>query len=218
MAIEVLALKCPECSARLSGFEEDRLFFCPACKTAWELAAKKPVKKMPVSYARAVKRPDNFQMKFFLPFYLFRLKIHAPEQSNPRVRELTARLNKVYIPAFRMMRESYFGELGLIYTELGVVLEEDVLVSEKERSRLGSAFRGMDEVEHYIKYYPLLVIDKREDVTGRQYDFESAFERIWAVPFFDLQDKIQDGILGRTFPSMALETLSEFRELAQFRG
>jgi len=218
MAVEVLALKCPECAARLSGFEKDWLFFCPVCRAGWNLAGKKPAEKMPVSYARTIKRPDNFQINFFLPFYLYRLKINSQADYHPRVMEVIARLNKVYVPAYRMMRESYFGELGLLYTELGVVLEEDPNVAEKERARLGSAIRKIDEVEPYLKYYPLLIIDKREDVTGRQYSFEASFERIWAVPFFDLGEQLQEGILGRTFPAIALETLSEFRDLAQFKG
>ena len=214
MAVEVIALKCPECSSRLSGFEKDHVFFCPACKTAWEFPESGKPEKITVSYARPIKRPDKFRMHFYLPFYLYRVVITSQsEQVPPRVAELLARLNKVYVAAYRMMRESYFGEMALIYTEAGIALEENLDVSDVERARIGSAVRAREEAQPYLKYYPLLIIDKRRDITDQKFSFETTFEKIWAVPFFDLGGQIQEGILGMTFPCIALEAIEDFREI-----
>jgi len=214
MAVEVIALKCPECSSRLSGFEKDYVFFCPACKTAWEFPEGGKPEKINVSYARPIKRPDKFRMHFYLPFYLYRIVITSQSEAvPPRVAELLARLNKVYVAAYRMMREGYFGEMALIYTEAGITLEEDPDLSDVERARTGSAVRAREETPPYLKYYPLLIIDKRRDITDQNFAFETTFEKIWAVPFFDLGDQIQEGILGMTFPSIALETIEDFREI-----
>jgi hypothetical protein len=41
-----------------------------------------------------------------------------------------------------------------------------------------------------------------------------SLEQIWAVPFFDLGKQIQDGIIGKTFSSFALDTIDEFRKIS----
>ena len=215
MAVEVISLKCPSCSSPLCGFEKDEIFFCPQCKVGWELSSKEKREPIKLSYARALKTPEKFQRSFYLPFYLYRLSVYPDAESgaNPRIMQLLGRLNKVYVPAYRMIRESYYGELGLSYTELGVVLEDDPEVTELARKRIGSAIRSRKETAPYLYYYPLLIIDKRADVTGSNYKMESSLEQIWAVPFFDLGDQIQEGILGKTFPAIILDTISEFRAI-----
>ena len=213
MAVKVISLKCPTCSSPLAGFEKDEVFFCPSCRTGWEIASQEKKVPIKVSYARAQKVPEKFERSFYLPFYLYRLAVHPDSESasNPRIMELMSRMRKVFVPAYHMIRESYYGELGLLYTEVGVALEDDPDVTELERKRIGSAIRPRAEAAPYLYYYPLLIIDKRQDVTGSDYKIEATFEQIWAVPFFDLGDQIQEGILGKTFPAIILDTISEFR-------
>jgi len=213
MAVKVISLKCPDCSSPLAGFEKDEIFFCPLCRTGWEPAAQQKKVPLKVSYARAQKVPEKFERSFYLPFYLYRLSVYADSESasSPRVMELLQRMTRVFVPAYRMIRESYYGELGLLYTEVGVVLEDDPDVSEQERKRIGSAIRSREETAPYLYYYPLLIIDKRLDVTDSDYKMNPVFDQIWAVPFFDLGEFIQEGILGKTFPSIILDTISDFR-------
>ena len=208
-----MSLKCPTCTSPLAGFEKDEVFFCPNCSTGWEVASQEKKAPIKVSYARALKIPEKFARSFYLPFYLYRIIVNggAIDPASPRINELLQRMTKVYVPAYHMIRESYYGELGLLYTEVGVVLEEDPDVSEQDRNRIGSAIRTRQEAAPYLYYYPLLIIDKRQDVTGSDYKIESIFQQIWAVPFFDLGDQIQEGILGKTFPAIILDTISEFR-------
>lgn len=214
VAVEVIALKCPECSAKLSGFEKDYVFFCPVCKAAWEFPGGGKPERIAVSYARPIKRPEKFRMRFYLPFYFYRTTITSQyEQVPPRIAELLARLDKVYVAGYRLMREGYFGEMALIYTEAGIALEEDPDLSEVERARIGSAVRARGETQPYLKYYPLLIIDKHKDITDQSFAFDTTFEKIWAVPFFDLGDRLQEGIMGMTFPSIALGTIKDFREI-----
>jgi hypothetical protein len=213
MAVQVISLKCPECASPLAGFEKDEVFFCPRCRMGWEVAASGKKAPIKVSYARALKVPERYGACFYLPFYLYRLVLHPDldSASNPRIMELVANLRKVYVPAYHMIRESYYCELGLIYTEAKVVFEEDPDVGEADRKRIGSAIRTREGAAPYLYFYPLQIIDKRLDVTGREYKMKTDFERIWAVPFFDLGDQIQEGILGKTFPAIILDTISDFR-------
>ena len=65
--------------------------------------------------------------------------------------------------------------------------------------------RSIKDVEKYLTLYPLLIIDKRVDITGLNLHTNAELEKIWAVPFFDLEKTIQDSILQKSFPSFALE-------------
>jgi hypothetical protein len=42
-----------------------------------------------------------------------------------RVRNLLREMNRIYVSAYQMNRESYFGDLALIYSERKIELEED---------------------------------------------------------------------------------------------
>ncbi len=213
MAIEVIPLKCPDCSTPLSGFERDAIFFCPNCPAARDFSdpAKKP---LPLNYARARVVPDKYQMIFYLPFYLFsvELDLSSEEALQERVNKLARELNRVYVSGYRLMRESYFGDLALLYTEAKIELEEDSSLGSDQRRKIGAAGRSLKEAEPYLKHYPLLIIDKRQDITGMTLQVGATLERIWAVPFFDLGKQLQDGILGKTFSSYALDAINEFRK------
>jgi len=214
MAVSVIALKCPECSSRLCGFDKDRVFFCPSCRAGWEPGEAGRFEKIELSYARPMKPPEKFRLRFYLPFYLYRLSAGCGQSPiSARVAELLSRMDKVYVAGYRMTRESYFGEMALIYTEAGVILEDDKNLGDSDRARIGAGTRARDETQPYLRYYPLLIIDKRQDVTDMELCFETAFDKIWAVPFFDLGDQIQEGILGRTFPAIALDTIADFRKV-----
>ena len=213
MTIEVKPLKCPVCSTALSGFERDALFFCPNCPVGWDFSdpAGKP---LPLSYARAKMAPDKYRMVFYLPFYRFEVELHlsSEEALQARVDKLARELDRIYVSGFRLMRESYFGDLALLYTEAKTEFEEDASLGRDARKKIGAAGRSLKEAEPYLKHYPLLIIDKRQDITGMTLEAGHRLERIWAVPFYDLGKQIQDGILGRTFSSYALDAIDEFRK------
>jgi len=214
MAVKVIPLKCPECAGILSGFENDRIFFCANCQSGWDFSSEiyKPLR---VSYARAKKIPSQYQMLFYLPFYFYQvvLEMTLDREVSDTVARIIKDLNYIYVAGFQLLRENYFGDLGLIYTESRLALEEDKERNSQAWQRIGSATRGLDDVEPYLKHYPLLIVDKRQDITGMELRVRKSFDRIWAVPFFDLGKQIQDGILGRTFSSYALDTIDEFRKI-----
>jgi len=214
MAVQVIPLKCPSCKAGLCGFDRDSVFFCAYCRMGWEFGAEGNPRPLQMAYAKPLLRPDKFKLIFYLPFYHHRVSLVSGSEYIPEhlAAELPRRFANVYVPGYRLIRESYFGELGLIYTESGVILEEDLNVPEKERCRIGAAIRAPAETEPYLKYYPLLIIDKRSDITGKNFEFQSWFQKIWAVPFYDLGEQIQEGITGKTFPAISLDSISEFRE------
>jgi hypothetical protein len=213
MAIKVIALKCPDCKSRLEGFESDRVFFCPACRTGWDFWSE-PAGRYDLAYALPQKPPEKYLRIFYLPFYFFRIEldVSADRLALSKCKAVVERLDKLYVAAFRLLRESYFGEFGLIYTEASIVLEEDVNVPEAQRVSIGSAVRTLAETAPYVRNYPLGIIDKRCDVTNINVEVKADLEKIWAVPFYDLGEQIQEGILGRTFSVVALETIADFRE------
>jgi len=213
MAIEIISLKCPKCSSPLSGFENDWIFFCPVCSLGWDFSGSKP-ESIPVSYARAKIQLEKSPRIFYLPFYLFQVSIQITDAKYlQKVKKWVDSLKRIYLAGFRLIRESYFGDLGFIYTESMVELEPDANVPEKQRAKIGAVVRTPKELEKYLILYPSLILDKRADITGIKIQVDSHLERIWAVPFFDLGEKVQEGILGKTFPSFALEEIEEFRKI-----
>jgi len=172
------------------GFENDWIFFCPVCSLGWDFSGSKP-ESIPVSYARAKIQLEKSPRIFYLPFYLFQVSIQITDAKYlQKVKKWVDSLKRIYLAGFRLIRESYFGDLGFIYTESMVEME----------------------LEKYLILYPSLILDKRADITGIKIQVDSHLERIWAVPFFDLGEKVQEGILGKTFPSFALEEIEEFRK------
>lgn len=212
MALKVIPLKCLNCASLLNGFENDWIFFCASCQLGWDFSAQKPT-PLRLSYARAKKLPPQYQMLFYLPFYYYQVSFNlsAPKQISPRVNLLLQELRYIYVPAYQLLRESYFGDLGLIYTEAGIKLEEETQLFRPDAQKIGSATRCPSDAKPYLNYYPLLIIDKKQDITGMELKVNSSLDRIWAIPFFDLGKEIQEGILGKTFPLYALETIDEFR-------
>jgi len=214
MVASVIPLKCPNCTKPLQGFEMDRLFFCSDCQLAWEFSSDNPPSPYQVCYAKPTKKPEKFLGSFYLPFYLFRVEVQTDERTAqiPQVKTVLERLKKVFVPGYQLQRESYFGELGLIYTEQGLELEEDLGVSFSERAKIGLATRTIKDVFPYLKFYSLLMIDRRVDITGKSFDFKFQFLKVWAVPFYLLGEQIQEAILGRTFPAIALSAIDNFRK------
>jgi len=192
----------------------DQLFFCPNCQLAWEFSSDNPPSPYQVGYAKPVKKPNKFLSSFYLPFYLFQVEVQTDERTAQiqQVKTVLERLNKVFVPGYQLQRESYFGELGLIYTEQGIELEEDSGVSFDERAKIGLATRAIKDVIPYLRFYPLLMIDRRFDITGKSFDFKFQFLKIWAVPFYLLGEQIQESVLGRTFPTIALSAIDNFRK------
>lgn len=214
MPVNIIPLKCPTCAKALSGFEKDMLFFCLNCMSGWEFSEDKP-KKLKLSYARAKIIPEKYRMLFYLPFYFFRINLNldSEDELNVRASAFLKELKGVYVSGYHLMRESYFGDFALLYTEAKVELDEDLNRSDNAWQRIGSASRSMKETSVYVSHYPLLMLDKRQDITGIKLNISADFDRIWAVPFFDLGKEIQDGILGKKFFSFALSTLDEFRKM-----
>jgi len=214
MAISVIPLKCPACAGVLTGFETDQIFFCPACPAGWDFsgAAPSPIK---LSYAQADLIPRQYRQIFYLPFYYYRISsfaLNGGDRIQERVIGALKELKGLYVPGYQLLRESYFGDLGLIYTERKIEMEEDTNRGNPAWRRLGSATRSPKEAEAYLKHYPLLIIDKRQDITGMELRIESNLDRVWAVPFFDMGKQIQDGIIGKGFSAFALDTMAEFRK------
>ncbi len=214
MALKIYPLKCLTCSSPLAGFENDIIFFCPVCELGWDFSYEPP-KAIKVSYAQTKQAPKKYKQKFFLPFYLYKVSFEfsGKEKFSDRIKQILDKINKIYIPAFRLIRENYFGDFGLFYTESEIELEEQNELSEEEKSRIGLAMRSIKDVEKYLTLYPLLIIDKRVDITGLNLHTNAELEKIWAVPFFDLEKTIQDSVLQKSFPSFALEGIDQLRKI-----
>jgi len=214
MPVNIIPLKCPTCASALSGFEKDVIFFCLNCLAGWDFSEEKP-KEVKLSYAKPRVILEKYRMIFYLPFYLFKvsLKLDSRDELNVRASALLKELNQVYVSGYHLMRESYFGDLALLYTEAKIEMDEDFNRSVRAWKRLGSASRPIKETMEYLSYYPLLILDKRQDITGINLKVDADFDRVWAVPFYDIGKQIQDGILGRSIPSFALNTIDEFRKM-----
>jgi hypothetical protein len=210
--VRVVPLKCPDCGNRLLGLEQDKVFFCGPCRKAYELE-KSGFEPRPLFFARPVIEYPRVPV-VFLPFYRFRVEFVADSDDRRQIlaAERYKDLDTIWVMGFNLIRPSYFGDLGLLYTEARVQVEkEDDTYGKTDRFRVAGCARTVDEAKIYTKLFILLMIDKREDITGMELSPLIHETSLWAIPFYDFQDKLLDAIMGREFPVFAIDDIEALR-------
>jgi hypothetical protein len=208
-ALRVVPLICPDCGAALSGLRSDQVFFCLTCKQGLE-PREGEWRRHPLSLAAVGPLPEGKVLH--LPFW--QLDIKAEVGAKTKVQEVASRhllsLNCMYVTGFALVRPSYYGDLGQGYTERAVCLTaaEDFPAG----FFLAGCSRTIADATRYAKLYSAQIVDKHTDVTGMDINVEITAARLWAVPFGDQGDKLNDYVTGATLPAFALDDLEDLRK------
>ena len=210
--VRVVPLKCPGCGGPLIGLDQDKVFFCAPCRKAYELL-KSGLAPRALFFARPVLEHPRVPV-IFLPFYRFQVEFVADSDDRKQIQaaERYKDLNTIWVMGFNLVRASYFGDLGLLYTESRVqVVEEADTYGKTDRFRVAGCSRTVDEAKIYTRLFLLLMIDKRKDITGMELSPLIHETSLWAIPFYDFQDKLLDAIMGREFPVFAIDDIEALR-------
>ena len=207
MSIRVTALVCPECGGALDGLRFDRVFFCPTCRTALEPGESGWQKHPLVAAACSEGEPP----RLYLPLWRFRVTVTAGNTS--RRQEIACRIlddfTVIWVSGFNMLRPSYYGDLGLIYTERK--LEPAPAEQFAEGRFIAGCSRGQADAARYTNLYATAILDKREDVTGMTIDVDIVNAALWAIPCTEIGDKVIDLISGTEIPVFALDDLEDLK-------
>jgi hypothetical protein len=207
--MEIIALRCPLSGDNLAGLSNDVVFQCPRCKTALEIDGK-TFQQRDLSFA--LPRHIRDEPVYMLPFWKFEVQYNLVGEFDSKFKKLDAleKIRHVYVTAFFQRDIYYFGDMGLIYTQAGI----DYQKSQGDHRLLGAS-RTLKEAAAYVRLFILKIMDQAADVTGVDVDVTAARAEIVGFPFYDLGNKLVDGILGMELPSVCLDDLNEMRE---FRG
>lgn len=206
----LLPLLCPRCGETLRGLQQDILFRCGGCGRFLEAAGEGYVER-----AGATARPSRAGVRptLHLPMWAFRVQTKSAWTDPEREAEasLIAPIPWVYVTAFSLHNPFYFGDPGLIFTERRVELTAG------EPAPAFGGVRGHDAAAAFVQSHVLTILDRRVDVTGLDLTCTMVEARVWAVPFVDKDETVEDAILGLRFPAPALNDLSGLRELHRRR-
>jgi hypothetical protein len=207
----VRALVCPDCGNGLAGLRCDKIFFCNSCRQGLEPDEGDDWIRHPLSFAALEKTPSAEII--YLPFWQIRIEADAVcvnKQQEVASRRLSE-LHSVWVTGFILNRVSYFGDLGLTYTEKGVSLA--AAENFPPGGIVAGCSRTVEDALKYTRLYVTLILDKRADVTGMDINIVTRDARLWAVPFADYKDKVMDLVTLSELPSFALDDLEDLRKL-----
>jgi hypothetical protein len=204
----LLPLVCPRCGETLRGLQEDILFRCGGCGRFLEAAGEGYLER---AGATALTSGVGVRPALHLPMWAFRVQTTSAWSDPEREAEasLVAPIPWVYVTAFSLHNPFYFGDPGLIFTERRVVL------TAAEPAPVFGGMRGRDAAAAFVQSHVLTILDRRVDVTGLDLTCTIVEARVWAVPFVEQDDVVEDAILGLRLPAAALNDLSGLRELCK---
>ena len=157
--VRVVPLKCPSCSNRLLGLEQDRIFFCAPCRQSYELKSS-GFKNRPLHFAKPIIQYPKVPV-IYLPFYKFNVEFIA-ESDDPKQLEAARKfkdLDTIWVMGFNLIRASYFGDLGLLYTQTRTEIEEETdTYGKTDKFRIAGCARTLDEAKVYTKLFLLLIM------------------------------------------------------------
>ncbi len=210
--VQVIPLRCSHCGNPLLGLDNDRVFFCTTCVQGnewrggmWEVRE--------LHYAEAGVPGRNMQ-RIYLPFWRFKVELiaEAVNEKQQRIIDLFERLDTIWVAGFSMIRAAYFGDPGLLYTEAEVDLQEDPQLLRQDLPRVAGCTRGIVEAKTLVELYLLMLIDRRADITGLELSPLIHDASIWAVPYFDMGNKVIDSITQKEYPALCIDDLEGMRK------
>jgi hypothetical protein len=190
---QLLRLNCPECGRPREGGPEALVYLCRNCRRATVMGPDP--KDYPLLYAEA--KAEFPGRRVYVPFWLLDGEA-SWESLDPRKARVFAnarRLGALAFPAFWSPRAAYHDNLTLRYA-----LEPEPFRFEPCDAPVLDGVRAPEVLPELARLTWLGYLDRLADVTGLELRFRPSGLRYVAVPFFEADDKLLDGILGIVFP------------------
>lgn len=210
--LRVTALVCPDCGGPLAGLRYDKVYFCKPCGQAVALGPDTdPWVRYPLSFA--LLKDDPGIPVLYLPFWELGINAiaTATNKNQARVADIISGIKSAWVSGFTMLRASYFGDLGLLYTERFVNLSPAENVP--HQARVAGCTRSIEDALRYARLFITLMADKKADVTGMEFDIKTTDARLWAIPFGDMGDKVLDFVTNKAIPVFAVDDISDIRRI-----
>ncbi len=195
--IRTVALICPDCSARLRSAPGDVAMFCDECSRACEVRGTGLVHVDLVTLAPLAGFPARVEDALVrLPVWCFGVHVDFVGNDNEALEALgrVARLERVFVPAYRQRNVMAFGDMGMLLT-----MRPPDLVSTEPR-RFSGATLESGEAARLVVPMVLCRADQIHDVTDIDVRVRIRDVTLVTVPARDLGSKIEDLILGREWP------------------
>lgn len=211
----VLVLRCQACRAPLPAASNDVAFRCPQCGRGWEITTA-GLSERPSVYVMPPKRSS--QPFLYLPYWSFRVVAQASPKgiagaAQLSARDRAARYHRAFVSAYAIYRPTYIGEWGLVYTRLQPEWET--------RSGRGPEAPGAtissDDAQKIALHYLLAEIDRMADLGTLEVDVSVSAPQLWALPAYDLGDRIRCPWTRGELPAAVLDDLSEIRRAMEER-
>ncbi|HDP94198.1 MAG TPA: hypothetical protein ENN40_02430 [Candidatus Aminicenantes bacterium] len=189
--MKLLSLKCPRCRADLEGDNNSWIFFCRSCRIGVDLSRGR---EQEFDFECAAPVIQRLETPRYFAFWLFRARYQALAEKKQNPDEIDGRF---WVPAFFIKNISYFGDIGLYYTNRNVV-------PSTERCRK-LAFFPADRGEAHTAIYPEIYAVKKEAARRRRVTGITIHStRLVWVPFYEAEKEFIDSILGWSYPIGAM--------------
>lgn len=213
--LKVIALVCPDCGRSLVGMRYDRIFFCMSCNQGL-FSRDEGWERYPLHFAAL--EEHSVKPALYLPVWKLEIAIEAApvnDQQEEALKKVREKIKSAWVTGFTVLRPSYYGDLGLIYTESGIELNE--LETVPAGVYVAGCTRAVEDASRYAELFVTLILDKKADVTGMDISMETQAASLWAIPFADSGDKIMDLVTGNSMPVFAVDDLEDIRRISRKR-
>ncbi|MBI5525386.1 MAG: hypothetical protein HY897_03560 [Deltaproteobacteria bacterium] len=210
-AINVVCLRCQSCGEHLAGRDFDRVFFCPACRRAFE-AGPTGLEELEFREAGGTGGADADEL--FLPMWMFDVDVQAARASDEqrtRAAGFFGRV-KVFVSAFRLSHKGFYGDPGVALTRHWYLKVKPGEAPEPALEKTVGVIPpgctvGSSRAMQYAEPVLLLVIDPVVDVTGLE--LKMAFEKktLLSVRFHRNDRRVKCLDLAEEYPEHAFPDL-----------
>jgi len=213
--VRVIPLVCPDCGNTVTGLRFDKVFFCMQCMQGLDPSSTGEWERREVYFPALSK--DSMKPHFYLPFWQFAVRgtgTAVNKKQNMAVKKLEE-IRSVWVAGFTAHKATYFGDLGLIFTQRAVELTPSY--EKPHGAFIAGCTRGEEEAKVYVDLYTSLMADKRADITGMEIKVDITGSVLWAVPFILNADKLVDLVMGNELPSFAVDDLEDIKRVGRIR-
>jgi len=209
----VLTLRCAACRSSLPAASNDVAFRCPQCGRAWEVEAGE-LRERRSNYVTPP-QPAAHPL-LYLPYWTFNVSARVNpgvtrSDGELKARDRAAKFKRGYVSAYAIFRPTYVGEWGITYMRLQPEWEA---VHGHGPESPGATISSRDAKE-IVRHYILSEIDRAADIGGLDYTIEVSDPELWAIPCYDLGEKIRCPWTRAELPATVLDDLSEIRTGAE---
>jgi hypothetical protein len=198
----VLVLRCGACRTTLPAASHDVAFRCPQCGRGWEIAPS-GLNEHPSLYVALPKSAAHRLL--YLPYW--------KDVAHLTARDRAEQTQRAFVSAYSIHRPTYVGEWGQVFTR---ALPKWETRHGHGPDAPGAAISSGD-ARAIARHYVLADIDRAADLGSLEVDVQLGDPELWAIPCYDLGDKLRCPWTRSELPATALDDLSEIRHATERR-